>query len=244
MAQNKNFLAVDLGASHGRAILGKYNGQKLKLELLHDFKNSGVNLNGSLYWDALNLFSEIKNGLNKAAAENYNLKSMGIDTWGVDYALLDQQGELISNPYHYRDQRTDGIMTEVFKKIAKEEIYQKTGNQFLQLNSLFQLYADKLKRPWLLENAADLLFMPDLMNYFLTGEKFNEHTIASTSQLFNPLTNSWESEIFKNLDLNINIMQKIIYPGTEIGELSRKIKAELNIKDKLPVVAVGSHDTA
>jgi len=244
MAQNKNFLAVDLGASHGRAILGKYDGKKLNLDLLHDFKNSGVNLNGNLFWDVLKQFSEIKNGLKKAAAEGFKLYSMGIDTWGVDYALLDQSGTLISNPYHYRDQRTDNIMTEVFSKIPKAEIYQKTGNQFLQLNTLFQLYADKLKRPWILENAADLLFMPDLMNYFLTGEKNNEHTIASTSQLFNPLTNNWEEYIFKKLNLNLDLMQKIIYPGTEIGYLLKNIKAELNINNNLKVVAVGSHDTA
>jgi rhamnulokinase len=243
MTLNKNFLAVDLGASHGRVILGKFDGKKLKLELIHDFKNRGVNLNGSLYWDVLKLFSEIKIGLKKAA-ESFNLNSIGIDTWGVDYALLDRRGELLSNPYHYRDQRTDNIMAEVYNKIPKAEIYQKTGNQFLQLNTLFQLYADKLRRPWLLENAADLLFMPDLINYFLTGKKYNEHSIASTSQLFNPRTNSWEEDIFKSLDLNINLMQKIIYPGTKIGDLLNNIKSELNIKLKLPVVAVGSHDTA
>jgi rhamnulokinase len=243
MAQYKNFLAVDLGASHGRVILGKYDGQKLTMKLLHDFENSGVDLNGNLHWDVLKQFSEIKKGL-KNAAEKFKLNSIGIDSWGVDYGLLDQRGELISNPYHYRDQRTDEIMAEVFKRINKEEIYNKTGNQFLQLNTLFQLYADKLKRPWLLEIAADLLFIPDLMNYFLTGRKFNEHTIASTSQLFNPNTNSWEEEIFQKLKLNQNLMQQIIYPGTEIGDLLKSVKSELNIKSKVPVVAVGSHDTA
>ena len=243
MNQTENFLAIDLGASHGRAVLGKYNGKKLNLEVLHDFENGGVNINGNLYWDVLKQFNEIKNGLKKAA-ENCNLNSIGIDTWGVDYALLDQSGSLISNPYHYRDHRTDNIMTEVFKRISKEKIYQKTGNQFLQLNTLFQLYADKLMRPWMIENAADLLFIPDLMNYFFTGEKYNEHTIASTSQLFNPQINCWEKDIFRTLDLNIDIMQKIIYPGTKIGNILKSITSELNIKYDIPVIAVGSHDTA
>ena len=116
MNQTENFLAIDLGASHGRAVLGKYNGKKLNLEVLHDFENGGVNINGNLYWDVLKQFNEIKNGLKKAA-ENCNLNSIGIDTWGVDYALLDQSGSLISNPYHYRDHRTDNIMTKVFKRI-------------------------------------------------------------------------------------------------------------------------------
>lgn len=244
MPLNKNFLAVDLGASHGRVVLAKYNGKKLKLDLIHDFSNSGININGSLFWDVLKQFTEIKKGVKKAVEQEYNLKSMGVDTWGVDYALLDQKGDLLSNPYHYRDHRTDNIMREVYKEIPKEDIYQKTGNQFLQLNTIFQLYAEKLKRPWIIENAVDLLFMPDLMNYFLTGEKYNEHTIASTSQLFNPRTNNWEEDLFNKLSLNVNMMQKIIYPGNKIGSLLKNIKNELNIKNKLPVIAVGSHDTA
>lgn len=244
MSKNKKFLAVDLGASHGRVILAEYNGKILELDTVHNFINNGININGHLHWNILQLYKEIKNGVRKAVKNKNNIHSLGVDSWGVDYALLDKTGTLMSLPYHYRDKRTDGIFKDVFAKLSKKEIYMKTGNQFLQLNTLFQLYVDKLKRPWIIENAEDLLFIPDLMNYFLTGRKFNEHTIASTSQLLNPIDNNWERTLFEKLDLKKDMMGEIIYPANKIGEISAEIKADCGIKNNLSVIAVGSHDTA
>ncbi len=244
MSSNKNYLAVDLGASNGRVIIGKYNGKTISLEVIHKFVNGGIKINNNFHWDVLGQFSEIKNGIKKAVKENYIIDSMGIDTWGVDYALIDKTGTLMSNPYHYRDKRTDGVLGEVFKQFSKERIYLKTGNQFIQFNTLFQLYIEKKKRPWIIDNASDLLFIPDLMNYFLTGKKFNEHTIASTSQLFNPIKDVWVKELFDKFDLNFNMMQKTKNPTTKIGLLLESIKRECGIKNIFPVIAVGSHDTA
>lgn len=240
-----NLLACDLGASNGRVILGKYDGSKIELEIVHKFPNGGVRLNGHFFWDTISLFSEIKTGLKNAVHQSGdNIQSMGIDTWGVDYGLLDQAGNLLSLPYHYRDSRTNNLPAEVFEKIGKDIIYEQTGIQFMQLNTIFQLFADLKYRPWILENAETLLFTPDLLNYFLTGKKYNEHTMASTSQLFNPVTDQWSSIIFEELGIPERIMQDIIYPGNKIGNLLAEIKEECGIKNDISVMAVGSHDTA
>ncbi|MDI3548833.1 MAG: rhamnulokinase [Halanaerobiales bacterium] len=240
-----NVLAFDMGASNGRAILGKYDGNQIELEVLHKFPNGPERLNGELYWDILRLFHEIKTGLHKAENQtDSNLVSLAIDTWGVDYGLLDKNDNLLSNPYHYRDSRTDGMVEEVFGKVPKEKVYQQTGIQTIQLNTLFQLYADLKYRPWILNNASTLLFTPDLLNFFLTGEKFNEYTISSTSQFFNPKKNEWVSVILEELGIPTRILQQIVYPGERIGKLLDDIKEECGIKEELTVIAVGSHDTA
>lgn len=245
MAKKLNLLAFDLGASNGRTILGKYNGTKLELEEVHKFPNGAINIQGSLYWNTLGLFEEIKTGLRKAIqATDNNLACLAIDTWGVDYGLLDKEDNLLTNPYHYRDSRTDGLLDEIFAQVSAETIYQLTGIQFMQINTLVQLYADLLYRPWILENAKSLLFMPDLLNFFLTGKKFNEYTNSSTSQLFNPTTTAWADELFTKLNLPREIMQPLIFPGEIIGELTDDLKVEFGIDYSLPVVAVGSHDTA
>lgn len=245
MSRTINLLACDLGASNGRTLLARFDGNKLKLDVIHNFTNGGARLNGNFYWDMLALFAEIKEGIKKGVKlTDADIHSMGIDTWGVDYGLLDENGKLMSLPYHYRDSRTDGIPKEVFKKIAKREIYQETGIQFMQINTLFQLYAEIKERPWILNNAATLLFMPDLLNYLLTGKKYNEYTIASTSQLFNPLENTWSKTIFKGLGIPIDIMQEIIFPGNKIGGILPEIKEECGLNNDLAVMAVGSHDTA
>ena len=245
MSETINLLACDLGASNGRTILAKFDGKKLELEVSHQFSNGGHGINNNFYWDILDLFSEIKTGLKKAVElSNDNIISMAIDTWGVDYGLLDKSGNLISLPYHYRDSRTNNMPEEVFKKIPKEKIYQETGIQFMEINTIYQLFADLQKRPWVLENAESLLFIPDLLNYFFTGKKYNELTIASTSQLFNPLKNQWSKEIFNKLSLPIDIMQDIIHPGNKLGNLLEDIKEECGIKKDISLMAVGSHDTA
>lgn len=245
MTVSKKVLACDLGASSGRALLGSFNGEKLELEVLHKFSNGGTYLNNDFHWDTLKQFNEIKKGIKKAVKKTSNqLDSIGIDTWGVDYGLLDKNGTLMSIPYHYRDQRTEGMMEEVFKIIPKKKIYQETGIQFMKLNTIFQLFAESKRRPWILKNAEDLLFAPDLLNYFLTGKKFNEYTMASTSQLYNPISDKWSAEIFDRLQLPKSIMNKIIRPSEKIGDILDKVKAECGIEGKLPVIAVGSHDTA
>ncbi|SFL66269.1 rhamnulokinase [Halanaerobium salsuginis] len=238
-------LACDLGASSGRSILGKFDGEKLTLDILHKFNNNGVYLNNNFHWNTLKQFVEIKNGIRKAIQKtNHNLASIGIDTWGVDYGLLDNTGSLMSVPFHYRDQRTNKTLSKVFKNISKQELYSETGIQIMQVNTIFQLYSELKERPWLLENAKDLLFTPDLLNYFLTGNKFNEATIASTSQLLNPLQRKWSSKIFNTLNLPQSIMQQIVFPGQKIGNINSKIKDELALQKDIPIIAVGSHDTA
>ncbi len=245
MAKTVNLLACDLGASNGRTILAKFDGKKLELEVTHKFSNGGECVNGNLYWNILGLYSEIKTGLKKAVKiSDSSIVSMGIDSWGVDYGLLDADGNLISVPYHYRDSRTNNIEEEVFVKISKERVYQETGIQFMRLNTIYQLYADIKQRPWVLDNAKSLLFIPDLLNYFLTGKQFNELTIASTSQLFNPVNNQWSTEIFNSLSLPLNIMQEIIHPGNKVGNLLEDIKKECAMSNDISVIAVGSHDTA
>ncbi|SIQ19719.1 rhamnulokinase [Halanaerobium kushneri] len=245
MTQSKKILACDLGASSGRTILGSFDGQKIDLEVLHKFSNGGTYLNNDFHWDTLKQYNEIKAGIKKAIKKTSNqLDSVGIDTWGVDYGLLDENGTLMSVPYHYRDQRTEGLMEEVFKKISKAEIYRETGIQFMELNTIFQLFADLKNRPWIIDNAEDLLFTPDLLNYFLTGKKFNEYTIASTSQLYNPLKDKWSEKIYNKLNLPESMMQQIIRPGEKVGDILQKVKAECGIRGELPVIAVGSHDTA
>ncbi len=245
MSKEINLLAFDLGASNGRAIVGTYDGSRLSLEVVHKFANGADTVHGAMYWDWLRLFSEIKTGLRKAAAyTNGNLTSIGIDTWGVDYALLDKADNVLAVPYHYRDHRTDGLLEEVFAKIPKETIYKLTGIQFMQINTIVQLYADRKYRPWVLDAAETVLFMPDLLNFLLTGRKCNEFTISSTSQLFNPKTNEWAAEIFEALNLPLHAMQSIVYPGSLIGELTKEVQEECGLQTAVPVVAVGSHDTA
>lgn len=245
MAPKLNLLAFDLGASNGRAIVGQYDGERLNLIEVHKFPNGSQNVHGHIYWNILDLFAQIKTGLVKAcAAVDGKIDCMAIDTWGVDYGLLDANDSLLANPYHYRDKRTDGLLDEIFAKISAEEIYANTGIQFMQINTLVQLYAERRWRPWVLDNARSMLFIPDLLNFFLTGQKYNEYTISSTSQLLNPTTFAWVERIFKVLDVPIDLMQPLVFPGAVIGTLTDQIKAETGISYDIPVIAIGSHDTA
>ncbi|MFW5996765.1 MAG: rhamnulokinase, partial [Lentisphaeria bacterium] len=240
-----NVLAIDLGASSGTAVLGSYDGKKLSFQNIHKFENGGELVSGEYYWDILKLLHEIKVAINKAAKKtDGNLLSLGIDTWGVDYGLLDKSDRLLANPYCYRDSRTDGLMEEICEKIGKENIYRLTGIQFIWFNTLYQLYADKKYRPWLLDNAESLLFIPDLLNFFLTGKKFNEHTMASTSQMLVAGDNTWATSLLDELGLPADILQNIIYPGSIVGQLSPLVKEECRLTEDINVTAVASHDTA
>ena len=239
---SKRVLAFDFGASSGRAIIGTYENGKISLKEVHRFTNDPVNIRGTLYWDALRLFHEIKQGILKAHHDG-GFDSIGIDTWGVDFGLIDKNGQLLENPVHYRDSRTDNIMEEVFKIVPKEEIYQRTGCQFASLNTIFQLYYLSKYRPEILERTDKMLLIPDLFAYFLTGEKTVEYTHASTTQLLNYKTKEWDFELIEKLGIPKHIFPKIVKPGEKKGMISEDICTELGIKS-VPVVAIGSHDTA
>ena len=237
------FIAADFGAGSGRVIVGTLTQtltltQTIELEEIHRFGNEQKMMDGHLRWDFEALFNELKTGLKKAFAKyGDEIKSIGIDTWGVDYGLLDKEGRLIANPICYRDDRTKGMMDAAFQKLPKEEFFQHAANQFMEINTAFQLMSETD-----LQRAERLLFMPDLFNYFLTGKCYNEFTIASTSQLLNTKTHQWDDVIFERLNLPKRLMQDIIYPGTVIGRLTDDIAAEVG--GNADVVAVGSHDTA
>jgi rhamnulokinase len=242
MAVSKH-LAFDLGASSGRAIVGIYDNDKLTLEEIHRFSNRMVHLLGHYHWDILQLFDEIKIGLAKTAAAGHkDIRSIGVDTWGVDFGLIGRDGSLLGNPYAYRDMSTDEVMQRTLRHVPREEIYRMTGIQFLPFNSIFQLYRLVEEQHPLLETAKHLLFMPDLINYFLTSEKVSEYTIASTSQLLDPWKKTWHPELFEKLGLP-DIMAPIVPPGTKVGKLRREIAAETNLS-QVEVIAPACHDTA
>ena len=235
----KIYIAADFGAGSGRVIVGTPSAEGIQLEEIHRFENNQKMINGHLRWDFNALFNELKTGLKKAFAKyGDEIESIGIDTWGVDYGLLDKDGKLISTPVCYRDDRTKGMLELAFHKLPKEEFFQHAANQFMEINTAFQLLSSVSE----LESADKLLFMPDLFNYFLTGKCCNEFTISSTSQLLNSLTHQWDDVIFDRLGLPKRLMQEIVYPGTVIGRLTDELAEELG--GNANVVAVGSHDTA
>ena len=240
--QSHHFLAIDLGAGSGRAILGTMQDSKISLEEIHRFPNDTFSSEGHLYWDTDKLFEEMLTSLKILVSRQIKIESIGIDTWGVDFALLDKDGKLLSQPHAYRDQMTNGAPEEFYKLISKDKVYQLTGIQTMQFNSLFQLYALKKVKPQLLKDAATLLFIPDIFNYYFSGIKSSEFSFVSTSQLYNPLTKWWEPELFKTLGVDEKIMQKIVLPGTIIGKIKPEIVENTGI-DSVPVISIASHDT-
>lgn len=238
------FLAVDLGASNGRAIAGYINNGKLVTKEVYRFPNEPVNLRNTLYWNVFSIYQEIKNALKKYGEEfDSELSSIAIDSWGIDFGLLDRDGDLIEAPVHYRDDRTDGVLEKAFEKMPKEEIFSRTGNQFLQFNTLFQLHALNSNKKYQLDNAATLLMIGDLFSYLLTGRKATEFSLATTTQLFDPLEGEWSSEIFENFDLPQDIQPDVYKTGTEIESLSKSTRKEVGI-GSVPVIATTTHDTA
>lgn len=239
--ERKQVLAYDFGASSGRAILARVEDGRIVMEEVHRFSNDPVMIGKTMYWDTLRQFFEIKQGMLKAKQRG-GFDSVGIDTWGVDFGLLDEQGVLLESAVHYRDDRTIGMQEEVFKKISKEELYQLTGIQFENFNTVFQLYALVQKRPWVLERAKTMLLTPDLFNYFLTGEKKAEYTMVTTTQMMDAKNQVWSERILDALSIPKEILPEIVSSGTVVGELSEDICNELGIKPA-KVVAVASHDT-
>jgi len=244
MAEVKKYIAVDLGAESGRVMLGSVSTRKLILEEIHRFGNGPIEDNGSLRWDFNKLLSEIKSGIAKAAkTASAQIWGLGVDSWGVDFGLLNVDGKLIENPYHYRDSQTNGVMEKAFEMMSKRDIYENTGIQFMQLNSLYQLLAMRLNNSIALATAKNLIFIADLVSYFLCGKIFAEYTLASTSQFMDMRTGKWSKEILDKLSLPGGILPRIVPPGSVVGQLSSRIGIELGC-GPVPVIAIGSHDTA
>lgn len=237
----KRVLAFDFGASSGRAIIGCFDGEKITLEEVHRFSNDPVSVGGTVYWDVLRLFYEIKQGIIKARMAG-GFDSIGIDTWGVDFGLIDAEGKLMENPIHYRDARTVGMVDEAFKTMPREKIYGITGIQFMELNTLFQLISLKKNRPWMLERADKMLFMPDLFAYMLTGKMCAEYSIASTSQIIDLKTKSWSKELLEAFGIKEDIFAPLVKPGTVLGMLTPEICEECGV-EPVPVISVCGHDT-
>ncbi len=237
------YLAVDLGAESGRVVAGHFDGTRIFLEPVHRFPNGPVDVQGTLFWDVLRLWSDIKTGLGKAA-ERYGSRIVGIglDTWGVDYGLLARDGSLLGNPYHYRDSRTDGMMEAAFRKVPRAEVFARTGIQFMQLNTLYQLVAMVEARSPLLDAAETLLTMPDLINYWLTGRMANEFTIATTTQCYDPRSGDWAYDMLEQLGIPRRLFGRIVAPGTVLGPLQASVAAETGLGG-VPVIAPATHDT-
>ncbi len=238
---SKVYLAADFGGGSGRVIAGWLEDGKLTMEEIHRFGNRQVRLGDHVYWDFPALFEDMKAGLKKAASKGYEVESIGVDTWGVDFGLLDRDGQLLGNPVCYRDARTAGMTEKLFETLNPTEHYATTGIQVMEINTLAQLLS--IKGTAQLEAAEHLLFMPDLFSYFLTGKATNEYCIASTSELLDAKRREWSWETIEALGLPKRIFGDIVMPGTVRGELRKDIAEETGLKD-VKVIAVGSHDTA
>jgi rhamnulokinase len=244
MTQSVHFVAADLGASSGRLMVGSWDGRKFSLDELHRFPNSGVQISGSLHWDVSGMWSEIQRGL-MLYSERFQdpPAAIGVDAWGVDFALLDRSGELLGNPYHYRDARTDGIPELIFQRIDERQLFQRTGVQTMQINTLFQLYSMVRGADPKLKSAETLLMIPDLFHYFLCGERVVEHTEATTTQMYSP-TKGWAREVLDNLEIPTRILPDVVVPGTKLGPVRTEVVRDIGFSHGFPVVAVASHDTS
>ena len=241
-----NFLAFDLGAESGRAIHGQFDGERVQLSEMHRFPNGPVYLPDGMHWDVLRLWTEIKRSMALIAREHGgNLAGVGLDTWGVDFGLLDRDGALISNPYHYRDSRTDGMIEEAFRRVPREEIFDQTGIQFMPINSLYQLLSMVVSRSPALDIAETFLTMPDLFNYWLTGRKVCEFSNATTTQCYDPRKGDWARPLLEGLGIPTHIFPEIVPPGTVLDQLSPSVAEEVRLRPKggLPVIAPACHDT-
>jgi rhamnulokinase len=243
MQDAMKFVAVDLGASSGRLMVGLWDGRKFVLEELHRFGNGGVSVRGSVEWDVLRLWSEIQTGLRMYRAKFADAPAgIAVDAWGVDFGLLDSNGRLVGNPTCYRDPRTNGVPAKVFAKVSEQRIFQSTGVQTMQINTLFQLAA--MEGDPRLERAETLLMIPDLFSYFLGGEKTVEYTEATTTQMCVPATRDWARGMLQRLDIPERILGPIVQPGTVLSNVGADVLEGCGLGGKVPVIAVASHDTA
>ncbi len=239
---HKKLLAFDLGAESGRGILGLFDGSRLDLEVVHRFPNGPVRTLDTLHWDVLRLHQEMLTGLRKCVAEKGGVDSLGVDTWGVDFALLGRDGTLLGNPRYYRDPHTEGIMDEAFARVPRAEVFRQTGVQFMRFNTLFQLLALRRDRSPLLDAAETLLTIPDLFHYFFTGIKVNEFSNATTTQLYDPMAKGWAYPLLEAFGLPAKILGTLVAPGTVLGPLRPSVAQETGAAP-VPVVVPASHDT-
>jgi rhamnulokinase len=245
MAETRHYLAVDLGASSGRVVLGEWEGSRFALSEIHRFPNGPVRVHDALYSDVLGLWREINEGIARAGrACGGQLDAIGLDTWGVDFALLDQDGALVGNPRHYRDRRTDGILELAFERVPRDEIFEATGLQVWQINTLFQLFSMVRIRSAELEAAKTLLPLPNLFYYWLGAGPCAEYTAASSTQCLDLRTRAWATDLIARLGIRTDLFPALVEPGTEIGALRSELAADAGLRGATRVVAVGSHDTA
>ena len=244
MEQKKYFFAVDLGATSGRTIIGSLSDGKFDLEELTRFDNNLIETGGHFYWDIYALYYEIIKGLKLVAQRNIPIQSIGIDTWGCDFVYVGKDGAILRNPMAYRDPHTFGMMEKYFdEKVSKEKVYEKTGIQFMNFNSLFQIYAMRKAGNVALENADKVLFIPDALSYMLTGKAICEYTVASTSQILNPMTKDLDEELVESLGLKRSQFGEMTSPATIIGTLTKEVQKMTGLT-AIPVIAVAGHDTA
>jgi rhamnulokinase len=234
----KAYLAIDIGASSGRHLIGRFDGKRLALQEVYRFENGPVDILGHQHWDFLGQWTDIKKGVRAASELDVEIASLGVDTWGVDFGLIGPGNTLLGNPYHYRDTRTNGILEKAFEIVPRKTIFQKTGLQFMQFNTLFQLLAMKLNNSAILDSAESLLMMPDLFHWLLSGLKSNEMTNATTSQCYNPIVGDWATDLLEMFGLPTGLFGPISQPGTILGPMRSGLGLKAN------VVLPGSHDTA
>ena len=239
----KSYLIFDFGASNGRAIAGNFDGKKIDMDIVHRFDNIPVFVSGTLYWDILRLYSDLKVGIQNSVKKNKNILSIGIDTWGADFGLLDKDGKLISNPVNYRDEGRTKTASGLFLKISEKELHNLTGAWIVPIFDLFQLYSLKVNNTAELANAANYLSIADLFNYFLTGNMFNEFTRLTTTILYNQKENKKENKIFDLLNIPENIFPATIMPGEKVGNIAKELYQELEI-NPISIIAPATHDTA
>jgi len=241
--KKQNFLAFDIGATSGRGMIGSLTGVKFEIHEIYRFPNTILELHGKYYWNVYQLYDALKECLKTCARQGIVLDSIGIDTWGVDFGYIGKDGALLGLPRSYRDPYTEGAPEEYFKRIPREEVYNKTGIQIMNFNSLFQLFSAKQEGFIPLEAAEEILFMPDLLSYMLTGNKVCEYTEASTSQILNPVTKEFEPSLLEAAGVSPSIVRPLVMPGTVVGTLTDALAKETGI-GKVPVIAVAGHDTA
>jgi len=238
------YLAVDLGAESGRVIAGRLDGGRVQLDELHRFPNVTVNVAGTRRWDVLRLWTDIQEGLTKGAAKyGTSVVSVGVDTWGVDYVLLSRKDEMLGAPYTYRDPRTQGVMSHAFTRVSHGEIFQQTGLQFMEINTLYQLIAMSLKDPELMAQADRFLMMPDFFHWLLSGSKVVEFTNATTTQCLHPLRRTWANDLLTKFSVPTSIFPDLVQPGTKLGPLREDVAARTGLS-RIQVVAPPTHDTA
>ena len=239
----KAYLAIDMGASSGRHVAGQFDGRRLQLQEVYRFENGPVTAGGHLYWDLLSQWAHVKNGLRAAATLGTTIISVGVDTWGVDFGLLGRGDELLGNPVCYRDPRTNDMLDRAFGIVPREEIFEETGLQFMQINTLYHLLAMRLGKSPLLDVAETFLMMPDLFHWLLTGIKSNEFTNATTTQLFDPRKRTWAYPLLERLGLPSKLFQETCLPGSNLGPILTSVADETSLSG-VHVVVPGTHDTA